>query len=116
MGEQIALDSASLLAAASERTGGLSDLGSESIHDRLEILIEMLEGARLTPEGRRAAHEAVTSVLATRLRLPFVDADAEIELAAGCSIPEFFARYGEAAFRDGERRVIARLLRDPPNV
>ncbi len=69
MGEQIALDSASLLAAASERTGGLTDLGSESIHDRLEILIEMLEGARLTPEGRRAAHEAVTSVLATRLRL-----------------------------------------------
>ncbi|GGC78876.1 shikimate kinase [Chelatococcus reniformis] len=50
--------------------------------------------------------------LAARLDVPFVDADAEIERAAGKSIPEIFAQHGETYFRDGERRVIARLLRD----
>jgi shikimate kinase len=54
--------------------------------------------------------------LAARLGLPFVDADAEIEAAAGMAISEIFARHGEAAFRDGERRVIARLLEGPPAV
>jgi shikimate kinase len=48
--------------------------------------------------------------LAVRLGLPFVDADHEIERAAGMSISEMFDRYGEAHFRDGERRVIARLI------
>lgn len=48
--------------------------------------------------------------LAQRLHLDFVDADAEIERAAGLSIPEIFERYGEDQFRDGERRVIARLI------
>ena len=48
--------------------------------------------------------------LATRLALPFVDADTAIEEAAGMTIPEIFARFGEAHFRDGERRVIARLM------
>jgi shikimate kinase len=48
--------------------------------------------------------------LAQRLRRPFVDADTEIEAAAGMPISEIFARYGEAHFRDGERRVIARLM------
>lgn len=51
--------------------------------------------------------------LAARLDLPFVDADKEIEEAAGCSIPEIFERHGEQAFRDGERRVILRLLDGP---
>ena len=54
--------------------------------------------------------------LATRLRLPFVDADHEIERAAGCSIAEIFARFGEAQFRDGERRVVARLIDGRPRV
>ncbi|USI72195.1 shikimate kinase [Sphingomonas morindae] len=54
--------------------------------------------------------------LATRLTLPFVDADREIEAAAGLPIPEIFARYGEAGFRDGERRVIARLIDGRPRV
>jgi shikimate kinase len=54
--------------------------------------------------------------LAQRLGLPFVDADAEIEAAAGCTVEEIFQRHGEAAFRDGERRVIARLLDNPPHV
>lgn len=48
--------------------------------------------------------------LAARLHLPFADADHEIEQAAGLSISEIFARFGEAEFRDGERRVIARLI------
>lgn len=54
--------------------------------------------------------------LATLLDLPFRDADEEIEKAAGCSISDIFAARGEAEFREGERRVIARLLDDPPHV
>lgn len=54
--------------------------------------------------------------LAARLHLPFVDADEEIERAAGMSIQEIFDRHGEAAFRDGERRVIARLIDGSPKV
>jgi len=54
--------------------------------------------------------------LAAYLGLPFVDADREIEAAAGCSIPEIFERHGERAFRDGERRVIQRLLGNPAHV
>lgn len=54
--------------------------------------------------------------LAARLGLTFVDADEEIEKAAGMTISEMFERYGEGYFRDGERRVIARLLDDEPKV
>ncbi|MDB5468699.1 MAG: shikimate kinase [Caulobacter sp.] len=54
--------------------------------------------------------------LATALDLPFKDADTEIETAAGRSIPEIFKTFGEAEFRDGERRVIARLLDEGPMV
>lgn len=54
--------------------------------------------------------------LAQRLNLPFVDADMEIETAAGCSIDDIFKLYGEAEFRAGERRVIARLLNDPVHI
>ena len=54
--------------------------------------------------------------LAQHLGLPFVDADTEIEKAAGCSIPEIFEQHGEQAFREGERRVIARLLEEGPQV
>ena len=54
--------------------------------------------------------------LATALDLPFRDADVEVETAAGRSIPEIFEDLGEAAFRDGERRVIARLLDEEPHV
>jgi shikimate kinase len=54
--------------------------------------------------------------LANVLAMPFRDADHEIEAAAGCSVSEIFAKFGEPAFRDGERRVIARLLDGPPHV
>jgi len=54
--------------------------------------------------------------LATRLGLPFRDADAEIERAAGCSIEVIFELHGEAAFREGESRVIRRLLAGAPHV
>lgn len=54
--------------------------------------------------------------LAASLGVPFVDADSEIETAAACSIEDIFAQHGEAEFRAGERRVIARLLRQPPHV
>lgn len=64
-------------------------------------------GAGKTSIGRR---------LAARLGLPFRDADAEIELAAGCTVPEIFERLGEKEFREGERRVIARLLAGDPLV
>lgn len=65
------------------------------------IVLIGLMGVGKTTVGRR---------LAGRLGLPFVDADHEIELAAGLSVAEIFDRYGEAHFRDGERRVIARLI------
>jgi len=54
--------------------------------------------------------------LASALGMPFRDADAEIEAAAGRSIFDIFVQFGEEAFRDGERRVIARLLNEPPHV
>ena len=71
------------------------------------IVLVGLMGAGKTSIGRR---------LAARLGLPFRDADAEIELAAGCTIPELFSRYGEPDFRAGERRVIRRLLAGDPLV
>ena len=76
--------------------------------------------ADLLPEGRSivlvglmgAGKSSIGRRLAQRLGLDFVDADHEIERAAGCTIEEIFARFGEPAFRDGERRVISRLLED----
>ncbi len=71
------------------------------------IVLVGLMGAGKSSIGRR---------LGAGLGCPFVDADREIEKAAGCTIEEIFERHGEAAFRDGERRVIARLLHDPRQV
>ncbi|WP_426959905.1 3-dehydroquinate synthase [Muricoccus radiodurans] len=63
-----------------------------------------------------AGKSAIGKRLAVRLGLPFLDADTEIENAAGLTIAEIFARYGEAHFRDGERRVISRIVAGPPVV
>src|SRR6266436_686447 len=80
----------------------MAALGTRSV-----VLVGMM-GAGKSTIGRR---------LSLRLRLPFLDADNEIELAhAGMTIPEIFAAYGEPYFRDGEARVIARLLDGGPGV
>jgi shikimate kinase len=71
------------------------------------IVLVGLMGAGKTSVGRR---------LAAALDLPFRDSDEEVERAAGRTVSEIFASLGEAEFRDGERRVIARLLRGPPQV
>ena len=63
-----------------------------------------------------AGKSSLGTRLAERLKLAFVDADAEVEAAASMSIAEIFEAHGEAAFRDGERRVIARLLKVGPQV
>jgi shikimate kinase len=63
-----------------------------------------------------AGKSCVGKRLAACLGLPFVDADREIEEAAGCSISDYFAVHGEKTFRDGERRVIQRLLGNPMHV
>ena len=81
----------SLEAAVRERLGGRS------------IVLVGLMGAGKSTIGRR---------LAARLDLPFKDADAEIEAAAGMSVSDIFATHGEPYFREGERRVISRLLQE----
>ena len=63
-----------------------------------------------------AGKSSVGARLADRLGVPFADSDAEVERAAGMTIAEIFGGLGEARFRDGERRVIARLLGEPPMV
>jgi shikimate kinase len=79
-----------------------SRLGSQL--DRTVVLIGLM-GAGKSCVGRR---------LAARLGLSFIDSDHEFEIAAGCSISDYFAKHGEAAFRDGERKVIARLMEGSP--
>jgi len=83
-----------------------SSLPSHQNIDRPIVLIGLM-GVGKSTVGKR---------LAARLELPFVDADHEIEAAAGLSVAEIFERFGEAHFRDGERRVIARLIEDEPKV
>jgi shikimate kinase len=78
-----------------------------SVEPEKSIVLVGLMGAGKTCIGMR---------LAKKLGMEFVDADAEIESAADCTIEEIFERYGEQAFRDGERRVIARLLEEKPCV
>ncbi|MCK5623523.1 MAG: shikimate kinase, partial [Alphaproteobacteria bacterium] len=69
------------------------------------LILVGLMGAGKSAIGRRVA---------ARLDVPFIDADVEIEKAAGCSIADIFARDGEEGFRAGERRVVARLLNTEP--
>ena len=77
-----------------------------ALSGRSVVLVGMM-GAGKTSVGKR---------LAAKLGLPFVDADAEIEAGAQLTISEIFERFGEAYFREGERKVIARLLKSGPMV
>src|ERR1700704_2003926 len=88
-------------ASTSQEAEILAALGTRSI-----VLVGMM-GAGKSTIGRR---------LSLRLGLPFLDADSEIETAAGMSIPDIFESHGEPHFRDGEARVIARLLDSGPAV
>jgi shikimate kinase len=88
-------------ASASQEAEIAAALGTRSL-----VLVGMM-GAGKSTIGRR---------LSARLRLPFLDADTEIEAAAAMSIPEIFETHGEPHFRDGEARVIARLLDNGPAV
>jgi shikimate kinase len=88
-------------ASGSQEAEITAALGTRSV-----VLVGMM-GAGKSTIGRR---------LSARLRLPFLDADIEIEAAAAMSIPEIFEAHGEPHFRDGEARVIARLLDSGPAV
>lgn len=91
----------------------LSDASRNKPSDQLSsdgtpsIVLVGLMGAGKSCIGKR---------LAEAIGWHFIDADSEIEKAAGCSIADIFERHGEQAFRDGEKRVIERLLQDGPSV
>lgn len=85
---------------------GLESAVVRALAGRSIVLVGMM-GAGKSSIGRR---------LASRLGIPFIDADTEIESAAGMTIPEIFEKHGEPYFRAGEARVIARLLDNGPQV
>jgi shikimate kinase len=94
--------------AANASTGASQEADIIAALGRRSVVLVGMMGAGKSTIGRR---------LAARLHLPFQDADAEIELAhAGMTIPEIFAAHGEPYFRDGEARVIARLLEGDASV
>jgi len=93
--------------AAPAHAGTAQDADIAAALGRRSIVLVGMMGAGKSTIGRR---------LGTRLRLPFLDADIEIEAAACMSIPEIFETRGEPYFRDGEARVIARLLDSGPAV
>jgi shikimate kinase len=92
--------------ASPAQTGPQDAAVAAALGARCVVLVGMM-GAGKSTIGRR---------MAARLRLPFLDADSEIEAAAGMSIPDIFETHGEPHFRDGEARVIARLLDNGPAV
>jgi shikimate kinase len=75
--------------------------------DKLFVVLVGLMGSGKTSIGRR---------ISDAIGLAFIDTDEEVVKAAGCPIPEIFARFGEEEFRSGERRVIQRILEGPPAV
>jgi shikimate kinase len=98
----------------------MTEIAAENVTEAV-----VLPAAILAPLGRRSivlvgmmgvGKSSIGRRLAARLGVPFVDADTEIEKAAGMSIADIFSRHGEADFRSGEARVIARLLESGPQV
>jgi shikimate kinase len=94
------------LSVEMSRSGSRQGAREPTVLPRTLVLVGLM-GAGKTCIGRE---------LARRFGVEFVDADAEIESAANCSIEDIFRVYGEKEFRDGERRVIARLLSGPAHV
>lgn len=93
--------------AAQKAAENVRELAIVPALGRRSVVLVGMMGAGKSSVGRR---------LALRLGIPFVDADAEIESAAGMTIPEIFAQHGEPYFRAGEARVIVRLLEAGPQV
>lgn len=95
----------------------MSSAGTKTVSDSVEQPAARLPSRSLVLVGLMGAGKScIGRKLAARLGLPFVDADQEIEKAAGLTVEEIFAAYGETAFRAGERRVIQRLLEGPVQV
>ena len=100
-----------------EMSLGLTEHRKEDREQRLAEIRDALDSRSIVLIGLMGAGKtAVGRRLAARLDLPFIDADAEIEAAAGYTISEIFAEHGEAYFRQGEGKVIARLLNGGPQV
>ncbi len=93
--------------AVQKTSGATRELQLARALDGRSVVLVGMMGAGKSSVGRR---------LAARLGIPFVDADTEIEAAAGMTISEIFAQHGESYFRAGEARVIARLLEHGPQV
>lgn len=91
---------------SSKRVDGVTETSQNYRLTQTVVLVGLM-GAGKSTVGRR---------LAEAMGVEFVDSDDEIETAAGMKIPDIFERFGEQYFRDGENRVIARLLRDAPRV
>jgi shikimate kinase len=88
-----------------------------SIAKEVDTVKQLLDGRSIVLVGLMGAGKStIGRRLAQKLDLAFVDADAEIEQAAGKSVQDIFRDHGEASFREGERRVIARLLESGPQV
>jgi shikimate kinase len=96
-----------MIEGAVQKPAANADAGVARALGRRSVVLVGMMGAGKSSVGRR---------LAARLGVPFVDADAEIESAAGMTIAEIFAQHGESYFRAGEARVIARLLEQGPQV
>jgi shikimate kinase len=95
----------------------LAERKKELKHERLARIREALVARSIVLIGLMGAGKtAVGRRLANRLDLPFTDADSEIEIAAGQTVSEIFTEHGEPYFRQGESRVIARLLQGGPQV
>jgi len=107
MEPSLRLDSSMIDSVVQKPSGATPELQvARALGARSVVLVGMM-GAGKSSVGRR---------LGARLGIPFVDADTEIETAAGMSISEIFAQHGESYFRAGEARVIARLLAHGPQV
>src|SRR5438067_685435 len=104
--EERRLMRSSVANAQPQETSGPVMATADFVPSRTIVLVGLM-GAGKTKIGRR---------LAARLHLPFFDSDTEIEAAAGETIEEIFRHRGESVFRDGERRVIGRLLGQPVHI